>query len=377
VCAPGYVAGADFYDERIGGGVALSCPQSETAQTALWSIFLLALAFRAGTHAVAFAAVLSGLGAKHKASALALLAHMRRSMPLRVVLLDGLVATPLLVAATVLKLATPVTAVLGTDVAVTMLYMLGIFLISVVYADFMVGEFTVLTNSRLMTKGASSEFSSLLRKYVGLSALTTALYLVVVVAPTLAMLGLDHSQGPEQNGESVLLVVRNVGVVLWLFSYLLVVSYLQRELKHLVSTSSSGGGGGGGGGGASSQSRSAAVQQVLAHLHQAQRNVAVQVFVAAIVYGAFCAPVLWPFQQFQLTLMVAIGLHGSNASLVILKTLRASRNAQHSNQVLSTRAGLTEDPAVSPRASGMLHGAERRVHELEPQVNSVAGSNAE
>jgi hypothetical protein len=287
---------------------------------AVWSILLAACLIREATCVAACYHVYRYLPPRVKS-----VRDLVHYLPARVVTLDMMFATPVLAASAVLKIATD--QVIGTDSAVTMCYLAGISLMALIYSDFSIHEFLLLTKSRNMHQSAS--LSSMTALYVLLSVATTVLYLFCVVLPTALMLPLDHALGPDSNNQTVLLLVRNMGVVLWLVCYLVVTYYVAHELRALIAghqqahspshtpVPTSG----------SSNAPGGAVADVLAHLMEAQFKVKTQTGMGAVVFTAFCIPVAWPYQQFQLALMTAIALSSSNCSLVLLRTLRASRRA--------------------------------------------------
>jgi len=111
-CLEGFDGAADFFDERIGFDAAtntfitLSCPNAVAGTYVVYSIFLLALCCRLCVNALEMQTICSRRREKPL--------HVKTNMQWRVCVVDSALATPMLMATCMLKLATD--EVIGTDV---------------------------------------------------------------------------------------------------------------------------------------------------------------------------------------------------------------------------------------------------------------------
>ena len=141
-----------------------------------------------------------------------------RNVNFIVLLVDLFVIIPICYIASLLRVVDP-RLTLGTSLSITLLIMLATSLMILAYSVFDVEEFKLLLAAHLMSK-SSPEFKQQVQKFIALQAVV-ALSALINVSAVLACLGLNHALGPENNGEWVLLIVRNIGVVTWqtAFSY--------------------------------------------------------------------------------------------------------------------------------------------------------------
>lgn len=83
---------------------------------------------------------------------------------------------------------------------------------------------------------ASAQSFQLARHHRLLGQFIFAFYFVLNLIPLLIMLGLDKSRGPIASGEVTLLIIRNVGVLLWQVLQYLGNYWLKRETQLLLSS---------------------------------------------------------------------------------------------------------------------------------------------
>jgi len=218
VCNPGFDGASDFYDLRAaqnadGAWLSYSCPNSLQGTVVAWSLFLVALLMRQALNIYSFTTTV--VRSNNHSGGSNLVPFYRR-MPFRVLIIDGFIATPLLILVCALKLA-PDPQVIGTNVLITVAMSLGFTLWIIVWADYTNAQFFILVSAR-MTMGEGTPGRHLIRIYLAIAIVQPMLYFIFNASPTIAMLFLNKSLGPSANDQAALLVARNVGLFIWNFS---------------------------------------------------------------------------------------------------------------------------------------------------------------
>jgi len=127
----------------------------------------------------------------------------------------------------ILKLAGPTRFVIGTDFAVTLCFLGGFFLWTIIMADFHASEFRTLLCVHL-----NSKLSAKMRwRYNVISSLQVLIYFCCTVVPTFAILFLDKSEGPVENDTYALLVGRNMGMLVYILCFLIGTLHLTSEFR--------------------------------------------------------------------------------------------------------------------------------------------------
>jgi hypothetical protein len=139
-------------------------------------------------------------------------------------------------------------------------------------------------------------------------------YLGFNVAPTLAALSLAQGLGPVASNEWLVIIVRNIGVVLWQLSSLAGSYLLLTEARTLYAHTAASGADKTSEASSEHVHRSAAVQRVVERIEGDTRHIMVTVHfrgreltrirkllnvLVLIIYAIFSVPVTWPFQTFR------------------------------------------------------------------------------
>jgi len=184
-------------------GVSLSCPVPEAALVASYALLAAAAAARAALSI----AVIAALSRKRS-----VVRALRESPLLRLVAFDGLVIQPVTLAFPAVKLAPGgLDRVVGTDVAVTVLFGLSIWL--GLFASCALASLQ-LSTLVLGSVQHTQRRRALLQAFQRRTALSLALYAVPTLVIPLGLLGAPKSLGPFASGEAYLVPVRNALIML-------------------------------------------------------------------------------------------------------------------------------------------------------------------
>jgi hypothetical protein len=227
-----------------------------------------------------------------------------RHMPLRVITLDGFLWSPLFLTCCLRKASTP-SAVLGTDVAVTTTFFLGFAGLTATWADFTMAQFMAMVNYRLGLQSVDL----LKRRFAVISAMEIASYQMLTGVPMLYMLFLDRAQGPVVNGENVILIVRNMGVVAYLLGTVTVTAALMtRQLQSVLKSIAN-----------IDEQRLNGAGHILDVLKNQQTALFRQGMTACLVFALFSAPFAWPYQQYALSFLNSINAFVASPGIALLR----------------------------------------------------------
>jgi len=314
-------AGSDLFQLRVQGPYALDCVQPDAAVIVVWALFLVA----------------SLIKQKHNLMALrnknATLQQLRRSLYTdeltRLLVLDLVVATPLLIAAACLKLADRQTVVLGSDVAFTLLLTSGVLLTVVIWCAFQVMSFRVLVMAHLF---AANKVHRILFKDKGLQATLALSYGLLTLVPTLCALGLNQSVGPIQSSEWIIIVIRNIGVMVWQLCGLAGSLLLLKEVRLLQASTIVGPDSSG-----AKSLQSTSAKRVIEYLAANAKSIFRSNCLVLIIYSIFSMPLAWPYQTFGLCISLITLVRGYSLGKIILASRSAATNGTL-NGVTSTLA---------------------------------------
>jgi len=240
---------------------------------------------------------------------------IRTYMPYRVLMFDGLIANPITLGFPIQKLL-PNGFVAGTDVGVTLCLVLGTFLITWAYNDFEYTQFHAIVRASSMNFELHNRLLVRQRKLMWMTKLSYSCFAIV---PTLVALGLDKRLGPVKNYEFVALILRNIGIVIWVASQWVADLYMQREIRTII---------------ASLQYMNLGTQGASPVLHYLNKHAKTSnrtAVIACLIWIFFSLPYFWPFQGYAMTIVSCLGILGSANEAVVLMTsaqLRRNRDAQ-------------------------------------------------
>lgn len=209
-----WTGGNDMFDMRIsqmlpgGERLALDCTQSSVGVIVSWSFFLLLVLVRAAQNV---RALVEQCERKRPSRWQDIVKEMR----FRALVGDLLTTVPLASAAAIMKIATARSndvVVIGSDPAFTVLFVVSIWCGLGTVVDFLHIQFATLVRSQIDLK---QNRKKLYAASSWLNILTFASYGVLNALPTMVALGLDKSLGPWDNNEYIIIIVRNLGVILW------------------------------------------------------------------------------------------------------------------------------------------------------------------
>jgi hypothetical protein len=237
--------------------------------------------------------------------------------------------------------------VLGTDIAVTVFYVL-----------------TVLLFQKGSTMVAGEEFKSiihfvpksertfLIRFRRFLDAVSWTAYLVGAISPTVAALTLDKVPGPLLNGEYITILTRNLFIVVWSsFSFgsqVVVLSRFEHMIENVQNTRTA---------------------EAVVHMRDANKSLVKLYFIISLIYTLFCIPSLWGFQTYAYGTIVFFGTFRSPAKA--FKTMRTFTTTTKNKSGGGTDPEVTEgsfNPA-SPAANAIV--AASAIESFSPATNEA------
>jgi len=337
-CQDGWNGGADFNDNRVffnassGNWVAISCPNSVTGQLVMYSLMLAFLMIRAAYDAFGLHDIIT----KRKDKPLSFISNVQ----FRILVFDFVAGTPSLVAMCCLKLATD--QVIGTDVAVTFLCIFGFSCWILAWADFCISQFAALI--KFVALGKPQMALRMLHVYKRATIAQMVVYILATGAPTFAMLFGNKSLGPDASNETTLLIIRNVGVILWVLSLVLGTRLSIQELDkfHGSSTLESSKETGA----ATSQQQhptTNATSRVISFLRQQHVQVTIQAAFITCLYIVFTTPPFFGWQMYSLCITGVLTSFRSSPALVFIR----SRAIAHQGIVTSPIHSHREDKDAS------------------------------
>ena len=232
----------------------------------------------------------------------------------RVLLAELLVICPLFLVTTLLKAVRG--DVVGTDVAVTVCFILTVIFFQIAQLDVGLAEFRIL-----FATFSPTVRDRLRRAHLAASLGSLTFYALATGVPTFVALSLPKTQGPICSYQYVLLLVRNVGVVAWQGFSIATTLMLRSRASALMQSSVPVAGGHVSVSSRNNPAQSASrVQKVLEHLNAELGRMRTQGTLSLVLYAVFCIPVLWEQQTFvyAFTWMLAaprhVGKHISTSS---------------------------------------------------------------
>lgn len=286
VCDEWYDGGNDFFDSRTSiGSVNLQCSNFRQGVIAIWSLILVLIFVRC----VKLTKTLISYREKYRknGSPSQKLKPFYADVIYRDLLIDLFVTPSCCVTLVALKIRGHV---LGSDVGVTVLFSLTVMLFNLVTNDTSREEFRIILRASVFNPTAVTRLQRTREK---LQILSFSVYVGVVVVPSLWALSTDKTKGPLDNNEFVVIPVRNIGAVLWSIIEVISIRLLRSQVQSLLS---------------SDVSAASATSNVIRRLDDETRSLYTVFGFILVVYPAFCIPYLWPFQTYQIALIVLIGV---------------------------------------------------------------------
>lgn len=318
VCDAGFSAASDMFDLRVavdpitGEQLSLDCPLTTTGSDAVWWIvfvvfagrailgagFLLSLCWKRGVPLHA-----SG-GSSRTSRSIAI--AVWNNLPYRLLILEVVAVCPLLMVVPLLKTLRGET--IGTDAAVTVLFLFGFWTFLLQGSMFVFTHFSIVARTRALNQD-SDDFRRLVGTFRRSIIMSHTIYGAFAIVPTLVALGTDKSLGPIASGEYICLLVRNIGVILYALNQIYGSFLMDREARQLLAllaerTASTG--------------SADAATAILAYVDGFVSRVRLTTVLVVLVYGSFLVPWAWPYQTYSYGLLIALaGLDGSFGKVLI------------------------------------------------------------
>ena len=384
LCDADFTGGADFFDARVvPNGVvtpdgsrreaALDCATPKALPIVVFSIVLIVALLRWLATVVAFIIVVRQTRQKSRRRLRAL---CDRSAT-RVLMLEGFLFTPLLIAAMCVRVSGDGSRVFGTDAVCTSMYAIAVTAQAATWFDNSFHSVVGLLragemNSRVVRK--------LLPLYRAGPLIILFLYLVGQSGTMIAMTIIVDPTGPLRNGEYGLLIGRNVSHVIIGVTISVHASLILRETRKVladlapsgaqVSASSPAMGNATTLGGASSSAPTAAVR-VLQSLERSVQEFRVAMFVGFVIMTAGCLPWMWPYQAPVAAFTVSLAQIKTSSGMDVLRAQRAAAKANQGGVVmmgsgrdLAVATGAAAAPAPAPGGGA-----------APPEASDVSGLN--
>jgi hypothetical protein len=227
LCDEAWDAGADLFELRVattdaGQVLAVDCSVPLAGVRTAWAIFLFFCMYRFVFAYLSFARQVREQGVD---------VH---SFMFRTLAFDLCVCTPLFTATALLRLTdSPQTPhVIGTDLATTLVFVTGTLATVSAWAMFEIHQFSLLCVGNNLGDHAGTKRG--IERQSTTNYLLVASYGFLTILPTVVALGLDKAKGPVASGEFIIIIVRNVGVVVWQICALVGAILMQREISSLL-----------------------------------------------------------------------------------------------------------------------------------------------
>jgi hypothetical protein len=313
-CDSGWNGVADMFDLRIavvnGTVFTLDCPNSVVTHSVLWGLAFANSLLRECTIVSAFLLLLYEGRYKRKKTFYRILTE-GHLVP--IILFDMIISTPLLIIAAVRKLF--YLDVFGTDVLMTLSAVFGIWLGTLGFSVFEHQTFKALTRGALMNVSERQRLDSM-----HLRLLTTAwITYSIVVVPTLAALALNKIDGPITSNEFILLLLRNIGFILWYIFFGLAARSVALQAARILNSLSVHSKDGSDGSSKASPKQDAALN-VVEFLKQNDKELATRSIFMLFVWSATSVPQLWPFHGYFMAILSSIAAFKVNPSQVVLRS---------------------------------------------------------
>jgi hypothetical protein len=290
-CFPGYSGGADLFEQRISPtGESLDCGVSLLGITIVWSITLAFALFR------------------QLCSVISLIMHVRirakQHAALQVLCLDVFINHPGFISFIILKAYYG--QVIGTDVAITVLFALMVPMTFFTINHFSVHQFRVIQ--------ANGE-SDLFKRYRSSAYAAPILYFLFASVPTLCSLGITKQIGPVASGEIVILIFRILCVCIFQLIGLKNAISFAREAEGLLHSPHAGSDG---------SSTRAKVMKIIDYMNNQANALKKKCVILLLLHIPFLTPYLWQQQGMLIGISITL-ISLSNPALSLLRMQWATR----------------------------------------------------
>jgi hypothetical protein len=328
LCNQGFSGRADYFDQRVFINstieLSLDCQVSDVGTTIIWTLFFLIFILRLALTALS----LKKFGGTNK--------KKLRPMTAKLLIVD-IFASLLAITLPIQKLADPKNSVLGTSAPATLVQVFSVIVMNFVWSMNQVEEFKMLSNVKTWKQLRAHPLGKL---HLELQAGFMIAYFIVGIISLIA-LGLDKALGPIQSNEVVVLILRNIGFLLWSLFVYHGSSMMQMREK-------------------SSRNLLLHVQggerplRVVDYLQRNKRGIKRQVVAAAVLYIIFSLPPLWEQQYINIGLTMSFLALSSNVGHILLSSERAAYHTKGSSGENGAHGTTGTD---STQIAGMKPGA--------------------
>jgi hypothetical protein len=187
--------------------------------------------------------------------------------------------------------------VLGTDVAITVIFSIMVVIFNLVTKDTSREEFRILLRASMTAPQTERRLRNL---HIRLQHLGTFVYCAGVIVPTLYALSLDKSRGPMENGEYIIVILRNIMALVWTLTEVICAHLVRNQVKSVLSGSVG--------------SMKCSTTDVVKRLDDEIKQLRNMFTFAFVMYAVFTIPWLWPFQTYPIALFSASAVMRSTAS---------------------------------------------------------------
>jgi hypothetical protein len=251
----------------------------------------------------------------------------------RVVIIDIFCTVPLMACWPILRLSGD--QIVGTDTAITIVMPLSILSMTLTYGDLQHQLFAAVIG----TTFHKLENNSLLRLHGMLIYGISASYFFVAVIPTLITLSFDKNLPPQENGLLIVLIIRNIGLLIWQICALLAARMTSVQVHNLIKSLG--------------EIHGVDTGAVLAFVKNDEKEIIKKNFVALIAYILFSTPWMWTYQGIQMLMMAILGSSGMIPGKIILGSLQAGATISLKSDV-STRNNNNNNNVVSNNKFGTI-----------------------
>jgi hypothetical protein len=364
-CDSGWNGVADMFDLRIatvnGTVLTLDCANSIIVHSIIWGIALAATLFRQMTIFAAFSLLIyEGVHKKQK--------KLRQIFVdghfLPIITFDLTLANPLLLVTCVRKVFYQ--EVFGTETLVTVSTIIGITFTAVGFSTFEHLTFRTLTKGALMD---SSERQKLDSMHFKLTVTTLVAYSIVGV-PSLAALALDKSKGPIVSSEYVLLLLRNIGFLVFYALLAATARGIHRQAARIldsVSPKERSSREPSNNGSTTTSPKQIAAIQVVEFLEQNDKELATRCILLLVIWSIASIPHFWPFHGYFMAILAAIATFKTNTSQILLKSRYRQRSKQR--QTVTT---VAHESSISRKQNiDSIQRSQLQNLQVQPQESSM------
>lgn len=323
LCQGDFNGANDLFDNRVilkdGTYYALHCENSIIGGKVVWTLYLLTALIRQ-------AILCFALHEKYKTKGgIAKWSDLYTYMPYRLLSLEVGLVTPGYIVVGFMK-SIDTNQVIGSQVAVTILFYFSSFSSIAIYSHFLTDQMKmILTSKGLVLNEVGKRFLS---RYAKINAAFSLCYFLVAALPGVLQLAMDKSLGPIDNRQYILLIVRNVGIVLWLLVQLFSVQFIVKETSdlhralHNVHEHNN----------ENNKESSKQVMEIVGFLRNVQKSVLKTTLVGGVTFIVFTVPFFWMWQQYSTAIVSCMALIMSNIGMIYLQTSRMKGAAKKTNQ---------------------------------------------